>query len=181
DRLGYAAKATAYPRAPSAQRDYRENRYPANRLRDEFHAQPPVLSDRLPVDRCGLLFSPPLSRFAGSQKKPQKRLRWWRCRARCGSRVLVARSCDALPNLDSLPCRSTQEQRPIRSATPAQAQQHLAARPVPAQEFISSTSRITSVELLDESRVLKCSHSNVVGKVDHRIQLVLTHGSLDDS
>src|SRR5690554_3376386 len=75
DRLGYAAKATAYPRAPSAQRDYRENRYPANRLRDEFHAQPPVLSDRLSVDRCELPACQPVSRFAGSQKKPQRRLR----------------------------------------------------------------------------------------------------------
>src|SRR5690606_13930645 len=99
DRLGNAAETTAYPRAPSAQRDYRENRYPANRLRDEFHAQPPVLFCRLSVDRCGLPACPPLSRFVGSQKKPQKRLRWWRCRARCGSRVLVARSCDALPGL----------------------------------------------------------------------------------
>src|SRR5690606_8484313 len=92
DRLGNAAKATAYPRAPSAQRDYRENRYPANRLRDEFHAQPPVLSDRLSVDRCGLPACPPLSRSAGSQKKPQRRLRRWRCRARFWTRVLVARS-----------------------------------------------------------------------------------------
>src|SRR5690606_6993802 len=38
------------------------------------------------------LACPPLSRFAGSQKKPQRRLRRWRCRARFGSRVLVARS-----------------------------------------------------------------------------------------
>src|SRR5690606_19178999 len=48
DRLGYAAKATAYPRAPSAQRDYRDDRYPANPRFDVLHAQPPVPSDRLP-------------------------------------------------------------------------------------------------------------------------------------
>src|SRR5690554_5041618 len=92
DRLGYAAKATAYPRAPSAQRDYRENRYPANRLRDEFHAQPPVLSDRLSVDRCGLPACPPVCRFAGSPPPQPARRPQRRCRARCGPIGLVARS-----------------------------------------------------------------------------------------
>src|SRR5690606_37427914 len=135
---------------------------------------------RLSVDRCGLPACPPVSRFAESQKKPQRRLRRWRCRARFWTRVLAARSCDALPNLDSFSARRPQEQRPIRSAATAQAQQHLAARPVPAQELVGSTSCITSVELLDESRALKCSHSNVVCKVHHRIELILPHGSLDD-